>query len=37
VIELTLGDAVGARSWYREFRELILMCAVHNIQRAVTQ
>ncbi len=27
VIKRTLGDAVRARSWYREFREIVLMCA----------
>ncbi|ELZ02139.1 ISH9-type transposase [Natrialba aegyptia DSM 13077] len=36
VIKRTLGDAMRARSWYREFRELILMCAVYNIKRAVS-
>ncbi|MDL0131518.1 IS5 family transposase [Halobacterium salinarum] len=34
-IKRTLGDAVRARSWYGEFRELVLMCAVHNIRQAV--
>ena len=36
VIKRTLGDAVRARSWYREFREIVLMCAVYNIKRAVS-
>ena len=35
VIKRTLGDAVRARSWYREFREIVLMCTVYNIKRAV--
>ena len=35
VIKRTLGDAVRARSWYREFREVVLMCTVYNIKRAV--
>src|SRR6056297_2376517 len=35
-IKRTLGDAVRARTWYREFRELVLKCVVHNIKRAVT-
>ncbi|RQG89381.1 IS5 family transposase [Natrarchaeobius chitinivorans] len=35
VIKRTLGDAVRARSWYREFREIVLMCVVYNIKRAV--
>jgi len=26
---------VRARSWYREFREIVLMCAVYNIKGAV--
>ncbi|SDY35822.1 IS5 family transposase [Halobellus clavatus] len=36
-IKRTLGDAVRARSWYGEFRELVLMCAVHNIKQTVKQ
>ncbi|SNR64138.1 IS5 family transposase [Halorubrum vacuolatum] len=36
-IKRTLGHAVRARAWYREFREIVLMCAVYNIKRAVTQ
>jgi len=35
VIKRTLGDAVRARTWYREFREIVLMCTVYNIKRAV--
>jgi len=27
---------VRARSWYREFREIVLMCVVYNIKRAVS-
>ena len=34
-IKRTLGDAVRARTWYGEFRELVLMCVVHNIKRAL--
>jgi IS5 family transposase len=37
VIKRTLGHAVRARAWYREFREIVLMCAVYNIKRAVKQ
>ncbi len=33
----TLGNAVRARSWYREFREIVLMCVVYNIKRAIKQ
>ena len=29
--------AVRARDWYREFREITLMCVVYNIKRAVKQ
>src|SRR6056297_2405526 len=36
-IKRTLGDAVRARTWYAEFRELVLMCVVHNIKQAVKQ
>jgi len=35
VIKRTLGDTVRARSWYREFRQIVLMYAVYNIKRAV--
>ncbi|OYR50460.1 IS5/IS1182 family transposase [Halorubrum sp. Ea1] len=36
-IKRTLGHAVRARAWYREFREIVLMCAVYNIKRAENQ
>ena len=36
-IKRTLGDAVHARSWFGEFRELVLMCAVHNIKQSLKQ
>ena len=36
-IKRSLGFAVRARSWYREFREIALMCFVYNIKRAVKQ
>ena len=32
-IKRTLGDAVRARTWYGQFREIVLMCAVHNMKR----
>lgn len=35
-IKRTHGVAVRARSWYGEFRELVLKCVIHNINRAVT-
>ncbi|MWV39773.1 transposase, partial [Natrialba sp. INN-245] len=28
----SLGDAVRALGWYRQFREIVLMFAVHNIK-----
>ena len=30
----SLGSAVRSRAWYREFREIILLFAVHNIENA---
>ena len=36
-IKRTHGDAVRARTWYREFRELVVKCVVHNIKRAAKQ
>ncbi len=36
-IKSTHGVAVHARTWYREFRELVVKCVVHNIKRAVIQ
>jgi hypothetical protein len=37
VIKRTPGGAVRARSWYRELREIILMCIVYDIKRAIMQ
>jgi IS5 family transposase len=34
-IKRTLGSAVRAQSWYLEFREIILKCAVYNLRRTV--
>ena len=34
-IKRTLGSAVRARSWYLEFREMVLKCAVYNLRRTV--
>ena len=31
------GSAVRAREWYREFREIVLMCLVYNIKQCVTR
>ncbi len=31
------GVAERARTWFREFREITLMCVVYNINRAIKQ
>jgi len=31
-VKRSLGFAVRARSWFREFREIALMCVVYNIK-----
>jgi len=36
-IKRSLDFAVRARSWFREFREIALMCVVYNIKRFVEQ
>jgi IS5 family transposase len=36
-VKRSLGIAVRARSWFREFREIALKCVVYNIKRAVKQ
>ncbi|WP_273838060.1 IS5 family transposase [Halococcus sp. PRR34] len=36
-VKRSLGYAVRARDWYREFREITLMCVVYNIKRSVRQ
>jgi IS5 family transposase len=36
-VKRSLGFAVRARSWFREFREIALMCVVYNIKRTVKQ
>jgi len=36
-VKRSLGVALRARKWYREFRELTLMCAVYNIKKAAEQ
>jgi IS5 family transposase len=33
-VKRSLGTALRARIWYREFRELALMCAVYSIKKA---
>jgi len=34
-VKRSLGSAVRARRWYREFREITLMCVVYNIKRSL--
>ncbi|SEP02518.1 Transposase DDE domain-containing protein [Halogranum amylolyticum] len=36
-VKRSLGFAVRARSWFREFREIALMCEVYNIKRFVNR
>jgi IS5 family transposase len=36
-VKRSLGGALRARIWYREFREVALMCAVYNIKKAAKQ
>jgi IS5 family transposase len=36
-VKRSLGFAVRAWSWFREFREIGLMCGVYNIKRFVKQ
>ena len=35
-VKRSYGSAVRAREWYREFREVVLMCLVYNIKQYVT-
>ncbi len=35
LIKRTLDDAVPGRTWYGEFREIVLICAVPNIKRSL--
>ena len=32
-VKRSLGDAVRAQFWYREFREIVLMFAIYNIEQ----
>jgi IS5 family transposase len=34
-IKRTLGSAVRARSWWLEFREMLLKATVYNLRRSV--
>jgi IS5 family transposase len=36
-VKRSYGSAVRAREWYREFREVVLMCLVYNIKQYVTR
>ena len=35
VLKRTLGAAVRSRVWWQQFRELVAMCLVYNVERAV--
>ena len=34
-IKRTLGNAMRARACYGEFRELLLMCTVHDVKQSL--
>ncbi len=36
-IKRRYGSAVRPRTWYREFRELVLTAAAYNLERSITQ
>ncbi len=36
-VKRSFGYVVRARTWYREFREISLMCVVSNIKQAIKQ
>ena len=36
-VKRSLGSALRARTWYREFREITLMCVVYNMKKAAKQ
>jgi len=33
-VKRSLGSALRAQIWYREFREVTLMCAVYSMKKA---
>ena len=35
-VKRSYGSAVRAREWYREFREVVLLCLVYNTKQYVT-
>ncbi len=35
VLKRKYGDAVSSRVWWRQFREMVAMCVVYNVERAV--
>ena len=35
LVKRSYGSDVRARAWYREFREVVLMCLVYNIKRYI--
>jgi IS5 family transposase len=36
-IKRRFGSAVGPSAWYREFRELVVTVAVHNLEQAIKE
>lgn len=36
-VKRSLGSAVRARAWYRQFREIALAAAVYNVEQAIKQ
>jgi len=36
-VKCSYGSAVRAREWYREFRQIVLMCLVYKIKQYVTR
>ena len=35
-VKHSYGSVVRAREWYREFREIVLICTVYNIKQCIT-
>jgi len=35
VMKCKHGDAVSSRMWWRQFRELVAMCLIYNVERVL--
>ena len=35
VLKRTYGNVVSSRVWWRQFRELVAICLVYNVERAL--